>query len=61
MSNFQARLKRLEESIPRRRATRFLSVQEMTDNELAEIIGGPGCVAESLTDAYLSSLVGVET
>lgn len=32
------------------------TLKTMTDDELAEMIGGPGCKAESLTDAMLEAL-----
>lgn len=55
--NQKARLRRLESAMGIK-AREPETVTEMTDDELAEIIFGPGCKAEGLTDEQLERIAG---
>jgi len=58
--SFESRLRKLEYELqPVNRNMVGIPLRELTDNELAETIGGTGCDPESLTDDYLHSLCEV--
>ena len=55
--NQKARLRRIESAMGIK-GREPETVEEMTDDQLARIIGGPGCKAESLTDQELEAIAG---
>ena len=58
MSSYRTRLERIMNAAAGRIDRGGPSIGEMTDAELAEIIFGPGCKAESLTDQELEAIAG---
>ncbi|MDY0171164.1 MAG: hypothetical protein RBS80_31785 [Thermoguttaceae bacterium] len=58
MSSYRTRLERIMSAAAGRIDRGGPSIDQMTDDELAELIGGPGCKAEDLTDEQLECIAG---
>ncbi len=57
--NQRARLRRIESAMGIN-AREPETAMEMSDDQLAECIGGPGCKAESLSDEALEDIIAAE-